>query len=140
MIGDRTFETALSFVKTLDGDGVLIAAMIDRAPTVSDQRSFMTWFAIEVAAALVVLMGVVIFITGRGVRRLEDVVGVLRRFREGDFGSAIPHVGLPDEIGEIARALKLFQALGAQQALTMAALDGSDDADDHRSQTSRSSS
>ena len=125
-IGDRTFETALSFVKTLDGDGILIAAMIDRAPTVRDQRSFMMWFAIKIAVVMVALMGIVVVVTGRGVRRLEDVVGVLRRFREGDFGSAIPHVELPDEIGEIARALKLFQAQGAQQALTIAAINGSD--------------
>jgi len=84
------------------------------------------WFAIKIAVVMVALMGIVVVVTGRGVRRLEDVVGVLRRFREGDFGSAIPHVELPDEIGEIARALKLFQAQGAQQALTIAAINGSD--------------
>ncbi|MFO1147340.1 MAG: methyl-accepting chemotaxis protein [Alsobacter sp.] len=57
---------------------------------------------------------------------LAQLVEVLRRFQLGEFGMAVPHADATNEVGDIARALRRFQTLGSQQALTMAAMDGSD--------------
>jgi methyl-accepting chemotaxis protein len=57
---------------------------------------------------------------------LAQLVDVLKRFQQGEFGMVVPHAEATNEVGDIARALRRFQTLGSQQALTMAAMDGSD--------------
>ncbi|PZR89953.1 MAG: hypothetical protein DI537_19820 [Stutzerimonas stutzeri] len=67
---------------------------------------------------LAVLLGVLIL---RSINRpVRGLVAAIRRFQAGDYDTAIPHADSRDELGEIARALKSFQAMGAHQALTTA--------------------
>ena len=81
---------------------------------------------LSLAGGLLAVIAVLGFFMARRVRTdIGDLVRALQRFRKGDYRFEVPHASLPNETGEIARALRRFQDLGAQQALTMAALDGS---------------
>ncbi len=72
---------------------------------------------------LAIAIGVLIL---RSIRRpISDLIAAIRRFQAGDFQSAVPHVDSRSEFGEIARALTQFRMLGANQALTNAAVEAS---------------
>lgn len=68
--------------------------------------------------ALALLLGVLILSSING--PVGGLVTAIRRFQTGDYDTAIPHTDSRDELGEIARALKSFQSMGAHQALTTA--------------------
>jgi methyl-accepting chemotaxis protein len=73
---------------------------------------------------LIVLVLAVLF--ARTIQRpVAQLTDVIRGFQGGDYKQEVPYTGNRNEMGEIARALKMFQGLGAQQTLTLAALDGS---------------
>ncbi|WP_293868972.1 methyl-accepting chemotaxis protein, partial [uncultured Alsobacter sp.] len=81
---------------------------------------------LAIAGACLLVIAFLGFLMARQLRRsIGDLVEALQRFRRNDYGFVVPHADLPNETGEIARALRRFQDLGSQQALTMAALDGS---------------
>jgi methyl-accepting chemotaxis protein len=89
----------------------------------------LTWNAITklaMAGACLFVIAFLGFLMARQLRRsIGDLVDALQRFRRNEYSFEVPHADLPNETGEIARALRRFQDLGSQQALTMAALDGS---------------
>jgi methyl-accepting chemotaxis protein len=58
-------------------------------------------------------------------RPLEGLLQSVGRFEEGDFLTAIPGIDLPNEFGDIARALRRVQGLSGEHALTTAGLNGS---------------
>ncbi|MCZ8100135.1 MAG: HAMP domain-containing protein, partial [Burkholderiales bacterium] len=73
---------------------------------------------------LIVLVLAVLF--ARTIQRpIAKLTDVIRGFQSGDYKQDVPYTENRNEVGEIARALKMFQGLGAQQTLTLAALDGS---------------
>ena len=81
---------------------------------------------LAMAGACLLVIAFLGFLMARQLRRsIGDLVDALQRFRRNDYSFEVPHADLPNETGEIARALRRFQDLGSQQALTMAALDGS---------------
>ncbi|MHB2166785.1 methyl-accepting chemotaxis protein [Alsobacter sp. R-9] len=81
---------------------------------------------LTIAGGILLIAVLLAFFMARRIRgEIGDVVDALQRFRKGDYRFEVAHTEKPNETGEIARALKRFQDLGAQQALTMAALDGS---------------
>lgn len=72
---------------------------------------------------LTIILGITIL---RSIKHpINDLVGTIRRFQNGDFGSPVAHAAKRNEIGEIARALQQFQQLGAIQALNNAAIEAS---------------
>ncbi len=74
-----------------------------------------------VAFCLLLTAGMTISVV-RSVRRpIFDLVGALRHCRSGEHQFVVPHTELDNEI---AKALRWFQDMAGQQALTMAALDG----------------
>ncbi|MHB2167187.1 methyl-accepting chemotaxis protein [Alsobacter sp. R-9] len=79
------------------------------------------------AAAIVILLvlGLAVLFARTIQRPIADLIGVIRGFQGGDYKQLVPYTENRNQIGDIARALKMFQGLGAQQTLTLAALDGS---------------
>ncbi len=75
------------------------------------------------AIGIVLLLSVLFARTIQG--PIGQLTGIIGRFKAGDFKQDVPYTDHRNQIGDIARALKTFQDMGAQQALTLAALDGS---------------
>jgi methyl-accepting chemotaxis protein len=74
-----------------------------------------TLFAVGVALAFV-----------RSIRNpINDIIATLRRFQSNDYSGVVPHVGLRNEIGEIARAVDRGKAEAERVALTVAAMNQS---------------
>jgi len=112
-------ETASLWSSTAGELRRLLEARVDRMRTDSYIKMLV------VAFCLLLTAGMTIYVV-RSVRGpIFDLVGALRRFRSGEYQFVVPHAELNNEIGEIAKALRRFQEMASQQALTMAALDGS---------------
>ncbi|CAN7632763.1 methyl-accepting chemotaxis protein [Bosea sp. LjRoot9] len=56
---------------------------------------------------------------------IADIIATLRRFQQNDYAAPVPHVGLANEIGEIARAVDRGKAEAERTALTVAAMNQS---------------
>jgi len=61
-----------------------------------------------IAAALAA--GIGYMFGGIVAQALADLNGVILRFTKWDMDGIVPHAARPDEIGDIAKALKTFQA------------------------------
>jgi methyl-accepting chemotaxis protein len=73
-----------------------------------------------------VLAGLCIVAVIRSIRNpVADLVGVIRSFEAGDYAVEVAHTEARNEMGEIARALAKSKEVGAHNALTLAALEGS---------------
>ena len=83
------------------------------------------------AVALVVALGIGLFVAGRVTRPVVEMQTIARRMSEGDFAARAP-TGSPDEIGRLGRALNVMAArlrgkiedLEHEQARISAVLDG----------------
>ena len=125
-------------LKTLEtADSALVAELAALSSTVrtelarlleariSNHQSDMYGKLAVMALCLLVALASVVFVSRSIGGPIGDVVGVIRRFQAGEYGGAVPHTDATNEVGEIARALRNMQHLGANNALTLAALDGS---------------
>jgi methyl-accepting chemotaxis protein len=80
--------------------------------------------AVAALAALLVFGCALAFV--RTIRNpLADLVATLRRHEKGDYTQAVPHCGLGNEIGEIARAIDQGRGEGGRTALTVSAMNQS---------------
>jgi two-component system phosphate regulon sensor histidine kinase PhoR len=83
------------------------------------------------AMALIVALGIGLFVAGRVTRPVVEMQTIARRMSEGDFAARAP-TGSPDEIGRLGRALNAMAAslrgkiedLEQEQAKISAVLDG----------------
>ncbi len=80
--------------------------------------------AIAAVAALIAFAFALAFV--RTIRNpLADLVATLRRHETNDYGSRVPHTGLSNEIGEIARAIDQGRLEAGRSALTVSAMNQS---------------
>lgn len=107
--GGKEFQTSVVSFPTDEGDRLFVASLTDRGPAKAAMMSFVARFAFQALIALVFLLPLVVYLTGRGLRPLSDLVSVLRALRQSDHDVEVPHTDKPDEIGEIARAIGEFE-------------------------------
>ncbi|HEV2552351.1 MAG TPA: methyl-accepting chemotaxis protein, partial [Bosea sp. (in: a-proteobacteria)] len=80
--------------------------------------------AIAAMAALIAFAFALVFV--RTIRNpLADLVATLRRHEANDYDAPVPHAGLRNEIGEIARAIDQGRLEAGRSALTVSAMNQS---------------
>ena len=130
-----TLEAALLYVATplRDGDrvvGVLRLALPLAAVTASYETVHRVMLGGAVVA-LVVALGIGLFVSGRVTRPVVEMQSIARQLSEGNFTVRAP-VRSPDEIGTLGRSLNVLAArlrekiqdLAQEQAKTAAIVDG----------------
>ncbi|PZN98051.1 MAG: hypothetical protein DCF30_15080, partial [Hyphomicrobiales bacterium] len=117
-------EAAIAFVAAADalwsaGQAQLIR-LIDARIDGFESRAWRD-LAIAATAALIAFAFALAFV--RTIRNpLADLVGTLRRHEANDYDAPVPHVGLRNEIGEIARAIDQGRIEAGRSALTVSAM------------------
>ncbi|WP_158266778.1 methyl-accepting chemotaxis protein [Alsobacter soli] len=103
------------------------AALVDKllAARISRIEADAAWKLILSGLCVAGALGAALLVV-RSIRRpVADVIEAIQHFQNGDYRAEIRHTEATNEVGEIARALKHLQSLGENQALTVAAMDGS---------------
>jgi methyl-accepting chemotaxis protein len=97
----------------------LIAARIDGFESKA-------WRDLAIAAVAAVIAFAFALVFVRTIRTpLADLVTTLRRHEGNDYGDPVPHTGLRNEIGEIARAIDQGRLEAGRSALTLSAMNQS---------------
>ncbi len=125
--GPDTEAAAIAFVAAADalwtsGQAQLIR-LIDARIDGFKNRAWRD-LAIAAMAALIALAVALAFV--RTIRNpLADLVATLRRHEANDYDAPVPHAGLRNEIGEIARAIDQGRVEAGRSALTVSAMNQS---------------
>ncbi len=116
-VGDRSKFGAATFLP-LDGGGQLTLLLTSDVAVIKDKfYAFVTWPTAAGVLALLLLAPLVLWGAARFARMFDEIAKAIRAIADGAADLTVPHRERRDEIGEMARALLVFQDNNAKIAL-----------------------
>ena len=112
----RRFMADVAFRPSDVGEGMAVVFLADRSVIAHARNEFLSWLGAAGALMLVVLLPLIVFAAYRSTQRIHALANTIRQIAGGRLEVKVPAQDDQDEIGDMARAVRVLQGAASEKA------------------------